>query len=262
MHRGKQICEELKALRRNIAEENGIPLEQKPCTHKGDCRGTCPYCEAEMRYLERSLASRIKLGQVATIAGLTLGLALSGNAMAQEVNPTVPHEAGQRTASDVEVGTLKGMVFDNKTNAPIPIAQYRLLRDGQEVASGVSDLDGLITVKSIPLGTYRLQIKAWGYKPVDTTLTMKHQGFTVFHAPMAPISSKDSSVVKMFPMIEIGTECEASSAVPGENADPIPMIGEVQVKLPGTPASLPDLKEEQLMYEEEKIETPRVIIVR
>ena len=51
MKRGKQICKQLKAVRQRIADENGIPLSVEECTHKGDCRGTCPRCEAEVRYL-------------------------------------------------------------------------------------------------------------------------------------------------------------------------------------------------------------------
>jgi len=78
--RGKNICKELKAVRKQIAEENGIPLEIKECTYEGPCRGTCPRCEAEVRYLENSLFNRLRMGKVATVAGLVLGLAsCSGN---------------------------------------------------------------------------------------------------------------------------------------------------------------------------------------
>lgn len=77
--RGKSICKQLKALRHSIAEENGIPLEQRECTYEGPCRGTCPRCEAEVKYLERALAHRLKLGKAATVAGLSLSLAACGN---------------------------------------------------------------------------------------------------------------------------------------------------------------------------------------
>ncbi len=77
--RGKSICKQLKALRHSIAEENHIPLEQRECTYEGPCRGTCPRCEAEVKYLERALASRLKLGKAATVAGLSLSLAACGN---------------------------------------------------------------------------------------------------------------------------------------------------------------------------------------
>ena len=74
-YRGKNICKQLKAVRQHIAEENNIPLELRECTYEGPCRGTCPRCEAEVRYLEQSLASRLRLGKAATVAGLSLSLA-------------------------------------------------------------------------------------------------------------------------------------------------------------------------------------------
>ena len=89
MNHGKNICRQLKEVRRRIAEENDIPLEIKECTYKGECRGTCPRCEAEVRYLEKSLAERISLGKVAIVAGLALGLAAPGAAVAQDTLPTV-----------------------------------------------------------------------------------------------------------------------------------------------------------------------------
>ena len=86
MSRGKDICKELKSIRKQIAEENGIPLEIKECTYKGPCKGTCPRCEAEVRYLENSLASRLKMGKVATVTGLALGLASCGGPVEGETN--------------------------------------------------------------------------------------------------------------------------------------------------------------------------------
>lgn len=83
MIHGKNICNQLKAVRKHIAEENGIPLEMKKCTYKGACSGTCPRCEAEMRYLENALIERMRLGKVATVAGLALGLVASASAQAQ-----------------------------------------------------------------------------------------------------------------------------------------------------------------------------------
>lgn len=85
-YRGKNICKQLKAVRQRIAEENHIPLEQRECTYEGPCRGTCPRCEAEVQYLERALAHRLKLGKAATVAGLSLSLAACSN------GNTTPHD--------------------------------------------------------------------------------------------------------------------------------------------------------------------------
>ena len=79
MTHGKNICKQLKEVRKRIAEENEIPLKVEECTYKGECRGTCPRCEAEVRYLENALTNRLNLGKVATVAGLALGLASCGD---------------------------------------------------------------------------------------------------------------------------------------------------------------------------------------
>jgi hypothetical protein len=75
MKRGKQICETLKGIRREIAEANEIDYSPTPCNHEGDCAGTCPACESETRWLESQLRLRQSLGKAVTIAGLTLGAA-------------------------------------------------------------------------------------------------------------------------------------------------------------------------------------------
>ena len=76
MAKGKQTCKILKEIRRQIAAENDIDLVIEECTYKGDCLGTCPRCEAEVRYLERELEKRQRLGKVAVFAGMSLGTLL------------------------------------------------------------------------------------------------------------------------------------------------------------------------------------------
>ena len=73
MEKGKRTCKILKEIRKQIALENDIELITSECTHKGDCAGTCPKCEAEVRYLERELEKRQRLGRVAVFAGMSLG---------------------------------------------------------------------------------------------------------------------------------------------------------------------------------------------
>ena len=74
MERGKQVCKILKDIRRQIAEENDIAFITSECTHKGDCAGTCPKCEAELQYLEKQLERRRTLGQVTRLAGIAAGI--------------------------------------------------------------------------------------------------------------------------------------------------------------------------------------------
>lgn len=73
--RGKQTCKILKEIRQKIADENEIEFVTSECHYKGECLGTCPKCEAELRYLEQELGKRQSTGELVTLAGLSLVLA-------------------------------------------------------------------------------------------------------------------------------------------------------------------------------------------
>lgn len=74
---GKKKCKILKEIRRQIAEQNDIEYITSECQHKGDCKGTCPKCEAEVRYLEKELEKRQKLGRSVAVVGIAATLAFS-----------------------------------------------------------------------------------------------------------------------------------------------------------------------------------------
>ena len=71
---GKATCAILKQIRRNIAEKNDIALTIAECTYQGNCPGTCPRCEAEVRLLEKALAEKKKRGIRTAVAGISAGL--------------------------------------------------------------------------------------------------------------------------------------------------------------------------------------------
>lgn len=68
---GKSKCDYLKKIRENIAKHYGIPFQTKECGFEGECKGTCPKCEQEVRYLEMEL---LKMGVLKK--SLTLACAL------------------------------------------------------------------------------------------------------------------------------------------------------------------------------------------
>lgn len=74
MKRGKQTCRILKDIRRQIAEANDIEFITSECQYQGDCPGTCPKCEAEVRYLEQQLERRRIAGKAITVLGISAGL--------------------------------------------------------------------------------------------------------------------------------------------------------------------------------------------
>ena len=79
MYKGKSTCRELKRIRKMIAEQNNIPLEDSECHYEGDCAGTCPKCDAELRFLENALRKSKQLGKVVTLSGAALAFSACGN---------------------------------------------------------------------------------------------------------------------------------------------------------------------------------------
>ena len=74
---GKKKCKILKEIRQRIADENDIPYVTRECTYQGNCSGTCPKCEAELRYLEQQLSLRQRVGKIGAVSALSLGLTAS-----------------------------------------------------------------------------------------------------------------------------------------------------------------------------------------
>lgn len=68
----------MKEIRRRIAEANDIEYVTSECRYKGECKGTCLRCEAEVRYLEQQLALRRIAGKAVILAGITALSACSG----------------------------------------------------------------------------------------------------------------------------------------------------------------------------------------
>ncbi len=155
MAKGKNTCRILKEIRKQIAEANDIEFVTEECRYKGDCLGTCPKCEAEVRYLEEQLLQRRKLGKAVAVVGVSLGLSLGASAMPManvqelpEVNDSTPSIQQVDTTTTPTCGTdkkaingkyrIKGKVIDN-VNEPII---YMEIRDKQAKTATISNFDG------------------------------------------------------------------------------------------------------------------------
>ena len=177
MNSGKDICNELKALRRRIADENQIPLETEECTYKGECCGTCPRCDAEVRYLEDALSHRLSLGKAATVAGLALGLAVGAGVQAQNVADTTALKPLAKEISDT-IGKVRvtGVVKDSVTNEPEPFVNVTLNKDGKMIAGCATNLNGEFTIWAPckDFGKYEIKVSAIGFK--DVRIPIKWDG--------------------------------------------------------------------------------------
>ncbi len=213
---GKDICNELKAVRRKIAEENGIPLEIPECTHQGPCAGTCPRCEAEMRYLENALAGRISMGNVATVAGLALALAAPAAVQAQE---PVRQKAEVRTPQ-AKLYPVQGTLVDEKTKEPLPFANVSFTTVGVGFPKyAVTDFDGVFKLE-LPEGEYTMRVAFVGYKPIERTLRVTAKNDTIDLSMEASAQTLGGSQVIICgmdwnPIIEIGPEGGINTEIQG-----------------------------------------------
>lgn len=95
---GKEKCKLLKQIRKEIAESNGIVYLTSECTFEGECRGTCPKCDAEIRYLDDELQKKAARGEKVTLSGLSLNTydqTVEDNGVKPDaVEPEASHYAG------------------------------------------------------------------------------------------------------------------------------------------------------------------------
>ena len=122
MAKGKQTCKILKEIRKQIAAENDIELVVSECTYQGDCLGTCPKCEAEVRYLERELEKRQRMGKAAVFAGMSLGTLFAATSCNHPVPEPLADEV-MHTPDSTE------MPNDSISNDSIPSDAYLLEGD-------------------------------------------------------------------------------------------------------------------------------------
>lgn len=114
MKHGKSVCNTLKQIRLDVARANGIDYVPAPCTHKGDCAGTCPACESEVEYLEKEISRRHSLGKAVLIAGIGL---TSLTAMASTSSDTAS-ASSNGIQSQVCDTTLQNEVFGSSGHMP------------------------------------------------------------------------------------------------------------------------------------------------
>lgn len=81
---GKNKCKILKDIRKAIAEANEIEYVTTECKFKGECKGTCPKCESEVRYLESELEKRRMCGKTIAVSGVAAAMIFSSGCVLSE----------------------------------------------------------------------------------------------------------------------------------------------------------------------------------
>lgn len=120
MKRGKQTCRILKEIRKQIADANDIELITSECQFKGDCLGTCPKCESEVRYLEQQLKHRQMLGKAVTLFGLSTGAITLNAAEHVTVEPNLNTGVRTEQMNNMKVTSSEEMIAIGDTITPKP----------------------------------------------------------------------------------------------------------------------------------------------
>ena len=179
MDKGRAICKVLKDVRQKIANENGISYHPEECHHKGECTGTCPGCEKEIRYLEEQLKNKQHSGLGLKVAGIAAGVCvtvLPMAAMVQTESKISPDFKAKTIKNDsiraVDLSNghpdavlLRGKVFDTKTKEPIIGA---VVESMDTKKGAVTDVEGEYAVKTLLTDT--LEVRGIGYYKMNVTV--------------------------------------------------------------------------------------------
>ena len=168
MDKGRAICKVLKDVRQKIANENGISYHPEECHHKGECTGTCPGCEKEIRYLEEQLKNKQHSGLGLKVAGIAAGVCVSVLPMMAMVQPERKSNPDQKTplvkedsvkVVDLTNGhpdavLLRGQVLDKETKDSLLGAVVMLKGSIDTNGLGTcTNVDGWYAVKALPTDT-------------------------------------------------------------------------------------------------------------
>lgn len=120
MTRGKSICGVLKTIRKQVADANDIKYEPRECHHQGECRGTCPACEAEVRYIEQQLDIRRQLGKAVAVVGISAGLSvLTGCSNKTKMVDSVSEEESKLMVGKVMINAPERLDGDVEYRSPV-----------------------------------------------------------------------------------------------------------------------------------------------
>ena len=191
MMNGKKICKSLREIRCRIARANDIDYTPAVCTHEGNCSGTCPACESELRYIERQLLRRTAQGKKIMLAGLALGAASLMPMQAQQVANTIPPSTRQQPSTpivdaapgDTTAVVVRGKIIDKDDNEPIIGASVMLKGTKLGMAT---DIDGNFAIR-VPKDS-QLVITCVGYE----TQEYKVKAITADEGVVIALKSKGS----------------------------------------------------------------------
>ena len=217
MVKGKSTCKLLKDIRQQIADANGISYQPKECHYEGECAGTCPACEEEIRYLERELKARKGNGFGMKVAGIAAGICatvMPVTAAAQAVksdstaNPPVqttkkaPIKVVDLSDGCASPVIVRGMIIDEENKEPVIGAAVVIDGTNKGVATNVD-------------GQFALKL------PPDTSLVISYIGCKDKKVHVSSLLHSDNNVIVLEASDLSGLSCIVGGVVTVLNYDDV-----------------------------------------
>ena len=193
MVKGKSTCKLLKSIRQQIADANGISYQPKECQHKGDCAGTCPACEEEIRYLERELKARKGNGFGMKVAGIAAGICATVMPMTAAAQGVKPDSTANPPVQTTKKAPIKVVDLSDGCASPVVVRGMVVGSDDKEPLIGASVvIDG--TNKGVATnvdGQFALKL------PPDTSLVISYIGCKDKKVRVSSLLSSDNNVIML-----------------------------------------------------------------
>ena len=191
MAKGKSTCKLLKDIRQQIADANGISYQPKECHHKGDCAGTCPACEEEIRYLERELKARKGNGFGMKVAGIAAGICATVIPMTAAAQGVKSDSTANRPVHTAKKGDVKVVDLSDGCASPVVVRGMVVGSDDKEPLIGAFILiEG--TTKGVATnidGLFALKL------PPDTSLVVSFIGYKQKTVSVSSLLRSDNNVI-------------------------------------------------------------------
>ena len=191
MAKGKSTCKLLKDIRQQIADANGISYQPKECHHKGDCAGTCPACEEEIRYLEHELKVRKGNGFGMKVAGIAAGICATVMPVTAAAQTVKPDSTANRPVKTAKKGDVKVVHLSDSCASPVVVRGMVIGSDDKEPVIGASVvIDG--TNKGVATnvdGQFALKV------PPDTSLVISYIGYKTKKVHVSSLLHSDNNVI-------------------------------------------------------------------
>ena len=181
----------LKSIRQQIADANGISYQPKECQHKGDCAGTCPACEAEIRYLERELKARKGNGFGMKVAGIAAGICATVMPMTAAAQAVKPDSTANPPVQTTKKAPIKVVDLSDGCASPVVVRGMVIDEENKEPVIGAAVfIDG--TNKGIVTnvdGQFALKV------PSDTSLVISYIGYKKQKVHVSSLLRSENNVI-------------------------------------------------------------------